>query len=274
MTSAFFENPVDFGHLYLNANDADVFFVVSDDQGLIKRVPAHKSVLARQSKVFKSMLEGELKESGDIHLLDVSVFAFCQFLEFFYLSLPRVTIKHASEVMILGDRYDVEICVQSCATFLIERINDENVVDILHHAIMLQQTHLANSCEEYIASNTSAVLKSTGFKESHKIVLECILKMDSFSCGEREVFIACMEWVKAKGDERILSKEKVEKYLGDLFYAIRFASMNVEELCHLPTEYEPILTKDFQTIAKMIMIPTFKPKMFNPNLRKITSDEN
>lgn len=274
MKSTFFENVVNHSELFLNPNGADAFFLIKGDDGLIKRIPTHKKLLVNQSKVFKAMFDSDLKEKGDISLTGVSFGAFVQFLEYFYLNPVKITLTHAAEVMILGDQYDVEKCVYDCSKFLIERINNENVLNILHHAIMICENKLVKSCEKYFTLNTLAVFKSTEFLESHKIVLEHILKMDYFSCCEVQVFHACMEWVKAKNEERVLSKENVKRCLGDLFYEIRFASMSVEELCNLPAEYDPILSEHFQTIAKMMTIPGFKPRNFNTNLRQMVFNKN
>lgn len=73
--------------MYLDSDIADVYFVCDSEDGGFKRIPAHKSVLAAASKVFKVMFYGELKEEGDIKVCNVTAAAFEEFLQFFYLKL-------------------------------------------------------------------------------------------------------------------------------------------------------------------------------------------
>lgn len=53
----------------------DVHFIFEEDNDTVK-LPAHKDVLAASSKVFDAMFNGELKEEGDVNIVDASSAAF------------------------------------------------------------------------------------------------------------------------------------------------------------------------------------------------------
>lgn len=271
MAFKFFKTNINHGHLYINTEDADVFFVIENNDGNSTRIPAHKNLLATRSKVFSAMFSSNWKQ-GDVTLIGISVGAFMQFLEYFYLNYVKITSKYVTEVMIIADRYDVQQSVDDCTQFLAEVLGPENVLSVLDCAMICRQDELLKLCENQLILNTSTILKTADFLECGENVLEHILKIDYFSCREVEVLTACMEWVKAKAKEPVLSKEMVEKYLGKLFYQIRFASITMQELCSLPSEYDDILANDFQKIVKIIVVPGFKSSTFSTNRRQITLD--
>lgn len=91
--------------------------------------------------------------------------------------------------------------------------------------------------------------------------------MGVLSCSEVDVFKACMAWVKAKSKQSAVTKPIVDKYLGDLYYSIRFASMTIQEFCQLSTEYNDVLSSDYETITKMIAMPGYTPEKFNSTPR-------
>lgn len=55
-------------NMYLNEETADVHFVFDVEH----RVPAHKNILASESKVFHTMFVGALKEKGQVKITDAS----------------------------------------------------------------------------------------------------------------------------------------------------------------------------------------------------------
>lgn len=127
---------------------------------------------------------------------------------------------------------------------------------------------LLKCCSKLISLDTTALFKTIGFLESDKSALEFILDMDIFSCSEVEAFKACMAWVRSKSKQNVLTKAVVKKHLGDLYYKIRFASMTMQELCSLQTDYEPVLRSDFPTITNMIVLPEFHAENFNNDQRQ------
>lgn len=255
--------------IFLDADTADVHFTFDSIDDSVIRVPAHKILLAISSNVFKRMFYSELKEKGDVSMVDVSDAAFKEFLQYFYLSEVTLTEENIVGVIYLGQKYNVKKCVEDCTEFLMNTLSGENIFVALYIGSLYERQELIKACESFIAVNTEAVLKSPGFLQCDKQVLAHILKMDVLSCTEVDIFEACMAWVKSKSGQDILTKELVDTHLGELYYEIRFASMSMQNLCllQMQAEYEPVLRSDFSTIANMIVLPPFIAQNFNNDQR-------
>lgn len=269
------EYPENGRKLYLNGDTGDVHFLfgASDVEDTVKRVPAHKALLSVCSDVFEKMFFGDLKETGDIHVTDSTDAEFVEFLQYFYLKEINLSAENIFGIFRLGHKYNVMKCIQHCIQFLTQKMDIEFVCECLHHALVYNQSELMKVCEKQILRNTAEILNSAAFSKCHKDVLGHILKMDTLPCPEVEIFQACMRWVEANiGDDETLSKESVERHLGNLYYTIRFASMTMEQLLTLQTQYESVVTPDFITISKVIV--NSESDFFNTSPRHAKWKEN
>lgn len=254
--------------LYLDLKTADVFFVTTTDDGLIKRVPAHKALLAAASDVFNAMFYGPLKEDGDITVDDTIAAIFEEFLQFFYFGRVTLTMENVAGVMHLGHKYNVSQCFKICTKFISGHLTYRNVCIGLGPALRYDLGELQESCEKKISKFADVVLRSAGFLTCEKHVLKHILNLDKLACSEKLIFKSCMAWVKNVSKKNELTKEIVENYLGDAFYDIRFASMKVEEFAALIDEHGDLFTEDdCKEIIRMIGLPNYQPKRFSKKLR-------
>lgn len=253
--------------LYLDSETADIRFSFrptggggadkdkAKGNGAVTQIAAHKTLLAGTSDVFKAMFYGKMKETGgNVHVPDTSEAAFVEFLQYFYMSKVKLSAGHVEQVLYLGQKYNVEKCVNDSVRYLIELLDDENVCSRLSLAILYAHENLMKACEKHILLNSVGVFQSVGFLACDRQVLEHILKMGLTLCAETVVFEAMMSWVKAKSKQTVLSKELVETHLGDLFYDIRFATMKIEKFCALAKQYDPILSGYHKTITNMIVL--------------------
>lgn len=252
-------------NLYLDVPTADVHFVFELEN---LRVPAHKNMLAVASDVFKTMFYGDLPEKGDVKIVDANANIFKLFLQFFYLSRVNLTQANVAEVLGLGHKYNVTICIEICVNFMKTKLNNDNVCRGYGVAILYDLNDLKHVCEQKIARNTIDVFKSSSFLESNRSVLDNILKMKTMLCSEKDVFEACIAWTKNASKQNDLTREIVQNLLGDLFYEIRFRSMNIIEFSTLSLEYGHIFSSDeYREIVHMIGCPGFEPTLFNKTAR-------
>lgn len=256
----------DISTLHLDADTADVRFIFRE-KNKRKQIIAHKVLLAARSDVFRAMFYGALKEEGDVTIVDTSVAAFAEFLQFFYLTDVGLTIQNVLEVVNLAKKYNVA-ALATCELFLKHNVTDENVCFVYNLAFLFDLADLKKKCEDLISSNTKKMFSSTSFLECSPSMLSYILKLDAFLCQEIDVFHACMNWVKARTKQQTLSKEIVRDNLGDVFYEIRFRSMSFENFADLTPEYGQLFSlEEYQDIVQLIRSKDFQSTMFNNKSR-------
>lgn len=261
--------------LYMDKKTADVTFTFEStdaEQPSAVRIGAHRILLANNSDVFKEMFYGEdepIDFDGEIAMADVSQEVFKDFLQFFYLSEVKLHADIISGLMYLGQKYKVMQCVEMCVQFLKDIATADNILIAIGLAVQYNHADLLKFCEQFIILNTDAVLASDGFLECELQTLAYVINANLLACSEIKLFESCMEWVKAKSKQTILTKEIVDEHLGDLFYEIRFGAISIQELCNLAMKYDLVLSKDFKTITKLIVLPNFQPAKFNTRPRQV-----
>lgn len=114
---------------YLQPKVADVRFTFSTQDGKEECVPAHKMLLATVSDVFDRMFYGEMRQLGDIAVVDASSSAFKEFLQFFYKRQVKLTEEYVVQVMNLGHQYNVVRCEEAAVQFMKKILTQENMCD-------------------------------------------------------------------------------------------------------------------------------------------------
>lgn len=218
--------------LYLHSDSADVFFVFTTDNKIIK-VPAHKAILAIENPVFEAMFFGKLKENEVIDIVDFSANAFKEFLQF-YLSEVTITMENIEEITRLADKYGMLEAYNSCVAFIQSQLTKDNMIWGYQLAISLNNQSLKQFCEGEIKMLTKSILKSDMFLHfGDKSVVERILNLDSLICSELDLFTACIEWAKSSCQANGLDKNdpgNLRNQLGDCFHLIRFETMKLNEI--------------------------------------------
>lgn len=173
------------------------------------------------------MFFGDLKEEGDVRLIDTTAAGLKKILQFFYCSEVELTGENVAEVMHLGHKYDVTECEKACNEVLKVNLKNDNICTTLGLAILYNAMELIELCEQRINANSNAVFKSNNFLECDKRVLAHILRMNKPFCSEVEVFQACMSWVQARSKEDVLTdllnffSSKFEVFLHELIHVNR-----------------------------------------------------
>ncbi|XP_055306482.1 uncharacterized protein LOC129570785 [Sitodiplosis mosellana] len=253
---------------YLSEEMADFHFKFEIADGQYERVPAHKIFLITASDVFRTMFNGTWDENDEVEIVDASVVEFKEFLQFFYLQQVKVSISNVARVMYLGNKYNIAQCLSVCERFIINTLDENNVCWAYELAIVYDQTKLKKYCETFIGINTKVVLASDNFLKSDSKVLGHILKLNTLSCSENEIFEACMNWVKATAKVDQLTREIVQAQLGELFYNIRFKSMTPQGFAALVPSYGCLLSNDeYGDISQAIALQDFQPNIFSKKPR-------
>lgn len=250
--------------LYLNEQMADFHFIFESDDGIIDRIPAHKNFLVSASDIFEIMFNGTWEETNKVNIVDASPSAFREFLQFFYLDRVNVTMENVAQVMNLGEKYNVAECLKVCEDFLKSTLTNEIMCWGYGIAIHLNETDLMEFCEENIKNHASEVFASTSFLDCDRKVLKHILKLDLLFCTGAELIEGYMSWLKSVSKQEHLTREIIQKYLGDLFYEIPFGSMSLKDFAEFYRAYDDLLTYDeHREIIQMIAATNFQPKLFS-----------
>ncbi len=261
-----------FSDLYLQSDFADVHFEFTIGDRTVK-LPAHKSISAVASNVFRAMFFGPMKE-GDIVKMDATdPSTFKEFLQFFYLPEVELTVDNIEEVARLADKYDMLNCVNTCAEFIESGLTDETMIWGYQLAISLDNQKLKRFCETEIEMLTYDTFKSEMFMRCDKVVVENILKLDSLHCREIHLFKACVEWAKLccgrDGLDGSIS-ENVRKQLGECLTLIRFASMSNEEIGLIMLNHAELFSRDeLRDLLCMKTVKNFKSNVFKETKRTI-----
>lgn len=261
-------SPFEREKLYLNVVGADVYFVICDGRN-DERIPAHKSIMAKKSDVFRAMFYGKLRESGDIRIVDASAGAFKEFLEFFYFKHVMLTMENIDDVVYLSTKYLLSSGISACEQFLMYSLNTENIFHRSELAAEFDLVDLKAKCDKIITGNTLDVLQSAAFLECDRAMLGRMLKDQLlFSCTETDVFHAYMIWVKhrakatGKTDSNV-TRQMIDEHLGDLFYEMRFGSMTMDEFSGVTSTYGDLFSADeHHEITQMITANDFQATRF------------
>lgn len=157
-----------FGQLLSTGDGADVTFEVGDET-----FPAHRSVLAARSSVFKVELFGPMKERTDtiVRLEGIEAKVFKAMLHFVYNnSLPHIDageeMPMAQHLLVVADRYNLVKLKSTCEDTLCEHIETSTVATILALAEQHGCGSLKRACFKFVASlgNFKALTASDGFE--------------------------------------------------------------------------------------------------------------
>lgn len=255
--------------MYLDKDSADVKFRVKNDVGEFELIPAHKVILSKASKEFQRMFYGDLKEEGDVTIVDASAAAFKEFLQCFYFNKVKLTIENVADVMNLSEKYHIQECVQACSELLQRDPTTETVCFVYQLAILFNRSELRGTCERFISKHSKEAFASAGFLACNRNVIAKILNIDAFSCSESFVFKSCMAWVKHVSRQNNLSRHLVQTHFGQLFYQIRYRSMSTSEFSGLLPAFGMLFSGDeYNDILQLITNKQFQSKLFNGNHRR------
>lgn len=237
-----FHPPSNLRKLYLNESTADVHFVFENAKiAEVKRIPAHKCLLAIASPVFHRMFFGELKEQADVRIVDVSTDGFSEFLQFFYMEEVSMTGDNFAEVITLADKYDVPGCMHMCEQFLEITLTLDSICWCYELATLFHLRHLIDMCEERICMETKSIFETDGFLHCPRQILARLLSLERLSCDEIDVLHASMKWAteackRAGIDATVATNQRQQ--LAECFDLIRFPAMSAEDFSKCLTDYD------------------------------------
>ena len=240
--------------MFMFGNDllSDVRLVVSqssDDEHKKRKmaIPAHKFVLSICSPVFYAMFCGEMAEKTDsIDLPDCEYEGVLEMLRYLYSEEVKLNESNVMKVLYVAKKYILPSLADECIDFLQRYLDPLNVFCVLSHAQQYDEKILVDRCWEVIGRETEVAVKSDGFATIERSLLESIIKRDSLTIPEVDLFKAVDRWVTKECERQGLAADgKVKRsVLGEqIVKSIRFPTMEEKEFASVVLDSK-ILTKE------------------------------
>lgn len=149
------------------------FVIKSESQNF----PVHRNVLSMQSRIFKEILEAEIKESGKNELMiqGCSANTVGEFLRYIYTG-EEPSGSNAMELFALCSKYEITELKSSCEENIVEEIDETNAFEVLNYG------HI----------HSSEIIKKAAFKEIRKMFSETFLSEDLMEKPDKlkELYVA------------------------------------------------------------------------------------
>ena len=213
-------------------SDVSLVFRSSSDDGEPKKskmaIPAHKVVLSICSPVFFSMFCGELAEKSDsVDLPDCEYEGVLEMLRYMYSGKAKLNENNVMQVLYVAKKYILPSLGDECVLFLQDNLNTENVFCVLSHAQRYDEKVLVDQCWKMIDRETPEVMKSEEFVTIERSLLEEIVKRDTLTIIEVDLFKAVDLWASKKcqrqgltGDGNVKRKILGEKIIKEIHFPV------------------------------------------------------
>ena len=257
---------------------SDVSLVVraSGDEGEPKEskmatFPAHKFVLSICSTVFFAMFCGELAERSDsVNLPDCEYEGVLEMLRYMYSGMVELNENNVMQVLYVAKKYILPSLADECIKFLQENLNTGNVFWVLSHAQQYEEKILVEQCWEMIDKATEQIVKSEEFPKIERSLLEAVVKRDSLTIREVDLFKAVDLWATKECERQGLTLDGngKRKVLGeDIVKGIRFPVMQEKEFASAVLNSKILAPEEVYDIMKYFNSVLASPVGFSENKR-------
>ena len=238
---------------------SDVKFVVRKMHGESESkqlIPAHKFVLSIGSPVFEAMFYSELAETKDsIEMPDADYESLMEFFRFMYSDEVDLSGSNVMGVLYLAKKYIVPSLVDKCSEYLLDNLEPSNVFSILPSAQKYEEKNLVDRCWKVIDQQTELAVKSDGFGEIERSLLETVVKRDTLTIEEIELFKAVDLWATKECERQRLTADGSVKrrMLGEeIVKAIRFPTMKQEDFSAVVLDTDLLKKAEIKNIIKRL----------------------
>eukprot|EP01084_Bolivina_argentea_P190138 326837_1 len=178
---------------------SDVTFVVGKGKNKAE-FPAIRLWFAMHSRYFKKLFT-DSEPVDRIEETDVTALAFEYIYKYFYLQQPSLTADNVVDVLYAANKYELETVVAECDAFIDGTVKENNIVNILLFesraiALGLSIEHSVRvRFKKWLTVETSLqIIETKAYLNTSQELLVYLIKHDSFSVQEKDVWIACEAW--------------------------------------------------------------------------------
>ncbi|CAF0935438.1 unnamed protein product [Didymodactylos carnosus] len=168
---------------------------------------AHSSILVSRSQYFCALFEFDDNKSTTlqisekqlkvIHLEQIpSLESFHLLLNFLYSgTIEKITEENVVDMYSLANQYLVTELKLMCTLFVQKSINASNVYDLIHWSVNYNHSDIYQLCLSYLATNLSGLFDEKFLVISYDVLL-LIVKYDGLYVDEYVLFEGVIKWLK------------------------------------------------------------------------------
>ncbi len=260
---------------------SDVKFVVPkaiNESESKQVIPAHKFVLSISSPVFEAMFYGELAETGDsIELPDCEYESLLELFRYMYCDEVQLSGSNVMGVLYLAKKYVVPSLADECTEYLQDNLDPANVFSILPSAQKYDEKNLVERCWKVIDKETEEAVKSDGFASIERSLLEAVVKRDTLSIKEVNLFKAVNLWATKECERQGLTAdgEVKRRILGEpIVKGIRFPVITQVEFANVVIDTRILTAEEVITFFKYYNSALNSPLEFLESGRSGFCDDN
>ena len=232
-------------YMFDNELMSDVSFTCGESSRIFH---AHKYVLATSSAVFFAMFYGDLaQKESPICLPDADEESFKEFLCYLYTDDCKITAENAIGILYLAKKYLMTSLTEKCCKVLEASIKPDNVFMVLEQAIRFDEQKLEAKCWDIVSKKTEDCINSEAFNNVGSHTLNVLLKSETLTVTEVELFKAVLKWVDGECTRQGINIEEDKtarrRVLGHSVYEIRFLEMSLEDFTKYVSCTHGILTE-------------------------------
>lgn len=159
----------------------------------------------------------------------------------------------------VSKKYAVAALERECVDFLKENLKADIAFMLLEQARLFDEHHLADLCLEIIDKYSMEAFSSECFLEIDRTTLVSILKRDTLSIREFDLYKFVLQWAKSqcvKQNHLPVNVENQKLVLEDAIDFIRFPLMSKEEFAILMNDTESRIL-DSESVIEIFIYLTF-----------------
>ncbi|XP_055355149.1 BTB/POZ domain-containing protein 6-B-like [Paramacrobiotus metropolitanus] len=269
-------------HILASGEMSDVRFAVGRQLGEAKIFPAHKFVLSLNSTVFRTMFNGNWKESGEqpIDVPEILPEAFSNMLKYMYTGSVDATddlkVNNIFETIYCADKYDLPMLGDLCSNFINNKLFALNAhtcliyLEKVKRCACIQPDRAAaieTKCLEFADKFSRNVLESDQFSAIGQDVLKAIVQRGTLSAGEEIVCSAVEKWAVAQCAQENLEPTQANRrtVLGDALFCVRFPLLTDAQLANGPVQSGLLLESEVADLYRYKHYQ-YKPSNYRPQL--------
>lgn len=206
---------------------SDCSFLVGKENSQL--VAGHRTILSAASPVLHDKLKAAEGDPPKVILTDVEPEVFQLMLTYIYTDSIDLKSNTAYDLAAAAKAYQMPYLLKTCFVYIADNLTTKNVLQAYSLALhSTESDELKKKCEEFIKTNTSAVLSDSSFEEACLDVIVAMFSLESLDIdSELDLLNAADRYAKHVSQSNNAECDTLT--VRNILEKIRFLSMTPEE---------------------------------------------